>query len=245
MRPRRGEFLSDRIWYAPVHWILKAVGLLFGQVMLAPDDAVETDADIREYFFSLTYRELRPVLMDYKERYGADADAYARKWLPKWRARSVRIPDPVEKRLFDLLPPRMPTRKKLELAGNAWRRLGPKSQLSFTVNPETDADELAARVAATLEQVESRFRISGDIRKRFKWLEAGDGRRGKAFLRLYRQSRRDLAVQGAKEEVPRLQRKYADKRKYEADSKASRHPRSVIRIDGHVIELWFDRFPSR
>lgn len=236
--------MSGPIWYAPLHWVLNAVGLQFGRIMFAPTDTVETDADIREYFFSLTYRELRPILIDHKERYGGDADGYLRKWLPKWRARSVRVPEHIEKRLFDLLPPRMPARKKLELADNVWRRLGPKSQLSFVVEPETDADELAARVGATLDRVEDRFRVSRHIRNRFKWLEAGDGRRGKAFLQHYRRSRRDLAVQCVKEEVPRLQRKYADERKYEADLKASRRTRTVIRIDGHVIVLRFDGFPS-
>ena len=245
MRQRRREFVSGRIWSAPIHWMLKAVGLQYGLIMVGPEDTVKPDADIRDYFFSLTYRELRPILMDYKERYGADADAYARKWLPKWRARTASIPDQIEKRLFDLLPPRMPTRKKLKLAGNIWRRLGPKSQLSFTVEPDTDADELAARVATTLEQAESGFRIPRDIRQRFKWLEAGNGRSARAFLRHYQQSRRDLAVQSVKEEVPRLQRKYADERKYEADLKASRRTRKVIRIDGHVIVLRFDSFPSR
>lgn len=191
----------------------------------------QSDADIEEYFFSLNYEELKPVLIDYGKRYGDKAGKYAKELLPKWRARTVRMSELEAKRLYDLLPPRMPTRKKYELAGNLRRRFGPASQLTCTIGPDTDINEIAAHVTASMDQTLSQFRIPKYVINRFKWLAAGDARLAEDFLR---QAPKDLAVQRIKAEVPILQEQHKD------NNDTSKRQRGVIRIDNHVIEIWVD-----
>ena len=110
-----------------------------------------TDADLKAYFFSLPQSELNALLMEYGQRYGRVAEEYARETFSTWKSGGRRMSGLVAKRLFSLLPKRMPLSLKYELAGNVWQHFGPSSSHAFVVGVDTPVDEIAATVAQTLE----------------------------------------------------------------------------------------------
>ena len=61
--------------------------------------------DVKEYFFSLSPRQLQSILGDYGRKYGEQAQAYAAKTIAKWEAGHVHMSGLVARRLFDFLPP--------------------------------------------------------------------------------------------------------------------------------------------
>ena len=72
-----------------------------------------TDVDVKEYFFGLSNKQLEPILVEYGKSHGALAEAYARETMPNWRSENRRMSGMIAKRLFSLLPPRMPLKKKV------------------------------------------------------------------------------------------------------------------------------------
>jgi hypothetical protein len=105
-----------------------------------------TVSDVKKYFFSLKDAELNAVLAAYSRKYGASKEEYARQIFSRWKSGSTQMSGLIAKRLFDLLPPRMPIAKKLELAGNVWHHFGPSSRHHFTVGPNADPKLVMDRI---------------------------------------------------------------------------------------------------
>src|SRR5712671_1720746 len=82
------------------------------------------DEDVKKYFFSLSPAQLRPVLDEYEAKYGRDARRWAEKARPKWRSGRTKMGGTTAKRLFGLLPPRMPLPEKFSLVENLWEHFG-------------------------------------------------------------------------------------------------------------------------
>ena len=87
------------------------------------------DEDVKKYFFSLPSNQLRPILDEYEKKYGRKAREYAEEvGLSGWRSGRVTMSGMVKKRLFNLLPPRMPLLAKYSLVENLWNHYGPRSK---------------------------------------------------------------------------------------------------------------------
>jgi hypothetical protein len=99
-----------------------------------------TVSDVKKYFLGLTDAELNAVFVAYSRQYGPSKEAYARQAFSRWKSGRTQMSGSVAKRLFDLLPPRMPIATKLELAGNVWRHFGTTSTHHFTVGPNADTN---------------------------------------------------------------------------------------------------------
>jgi hypothetical protein len=109
-----------------------------------------TVSDVKKYFFGLEDAQLNAVFVAYSRQYGAPKEEYARLAFSKWKSGSTQMSGRVAKRLFDLLPPRMPIATKLELAGNVWRHFGTTSTHHFTVGPSADPKLVMDRIHETL-----------------------------------------------------------------------------------------------
>lgn len=193
------------------------------------------DQDVKTYFFGLCGTELDSVLIEYGKKYGVEAESYARNTMSKWRSGATKMSGMVAKRLFDLLPERMPERKKYELAENVWLHFGPASSHSYTVGPNADILVLSQKVADKLDQVVVSYGLPDSVKSRFNWLAAGDVSIKEQLLNHFRQLQKSLAVQKVSMEIPVLQ------------SQVLNYPdttglaRSLIKIHKHVVTITIDK----
>lgn len=193
-----------------------------------------TDRDVKEYFFSLERQELERILLEYGKKYGASAELYARSAMLRWKSGATKMSGDVAKRLFDLLPPQMPLKKKYELAENVWRHFGPKSSHSFSVGPEVDINSLAQSVASVLEEEVSNYSLPENLRRRFTWLSSGDIRVKEELLNYFREIEKKIALQKILLELPVLQRHFRD------NPTVSRQAKTLIQVHKHEISLRID-----
>ncbi len=194
-----------------------------------------TDKDVKEYFFSLSSSQLNSLLDEYGRKYGSTAKSYARKTYSNWKSGYTHMSGMVAKRLFSLLPPRMPISKKYELAENVWKHFGPQSNHSFTIGVNTDIDNIANIVSSKLDESVSEYNIPENIKNRFNWLSAGDVNLKEKLLNHFRQMQKSLAVEKAKSEIPVLQNQMRE------NPDITRHVKSVLQINKHQVGIWIDK----
>ncbi len=193
-----------------------------------------TDHDVKAYFFGLQGSELEEILSEYGRSFGADKEAYARQTLPKWRAGVTKMSGLVAKRLFNLLPPRMPLGKKYELAENIWRHFGPSTSHSYRIGPDANPDLVAEAVAAKLDESVTIYNVPENVRNRFDWLAAGDIGIKEQLLNHFRQLEKKIALEKIRLELPVLQRQVRD---HPLNTKFAR---TVLQVHKHEVSLWMD-----
>jgi hypothetical protein len=195
---------------------------------------VHKPSDVKTYFFGLTEAELNVVFSAYSQKYGAPKEAYARQAFSRWKSRSTQMSGLVAKRLFDLLPPRMPIATKLELASNVWRHFGTSSAHHFTVGPNADAKLVMDRIHGILTAAVQNYNIPQNVKNHFDWLAAGDVSIKEHLLNYFRQMDMKIATDSLREQLPVLQAQIRDH---------SGHTSSVhtkIQIHNHSVEIWID-----
>jgi hypothetical protein len=193
-----------------------------------------TVSDVKKYFFSLNAAELDAVFAAYSRKYGASKEEYARQVFSRWKSGSTQMSGLVAKRLFDLLPPRMPIATKLELAGNAWRHFGTSSTRHFTVGPNADLNLVIDRIREMLTDMIQDYNIPENVKNRFDWLAGGDVSVKEQLLNYFRQLDKKIATDSLNEQLPVLQAQMRDH---------SGHTGSVhttIDIHKHSVQIWID-----
>ncbi|WP_155499979.1 hypothetical protein [Pseudomonas chlororaphis] len=193
------------------------------------------DIDVKTYFFGLSGSELESILVEYGKMYGPEAENYARNTMHKWRSGVTKMSGMIAKRLFDLLPPRMPERKKYELAESVWLHFGPTSRHAYTAGPQADVAVLAQVVAEKLDQVVVSYGLPENVKARFNWLAAGDVIIKEQLLNHFRQLQKTIAAQKISLEIPVLQKQVLD------HSDTTGLVRSHIEIHKHVVSITVDK----
>lgn len=193
-----------------------------------------TDQDVKQYFFGLPARDLETVLCEYGQRFGRDAEQYARDIFPLWKTGARRMSGRVAKRLFGLLPEFMPLAKKYELAGNVWHHFGPSSRHSFIVGETADVSEIEARLVAKLEDVVLHYNVPENVQNRFTWLAAGDVRVKEQLLNYFRQAEKQLLLEKLKLELPVLQRHM------QSNPRTMHQARQSLAINKHQFDIWVE-----
>jgi hypothetical protein len=156
MRPRRR---GRRYRYSPRSAGQEAALRHIEEARAFSNEIGGTDADVKRYFFSLSGSTLDEIFLAYGKLNGKEAEQYARQTFQKWKSRSTQMSGLVVERLFNLLPPRMPTATKLELAGNIWRHFGPSSAHYFTVGPAADAKSVVDAISDKLNAAIQTYQI--------------------------------------------------------------------------------------
>ena len=105
----------------------------------------ETDTDVKEYFFSLSPSQLRPILNAYERQYGRGAREYAEETIPEWRSGRRRMSGQNASRLFQLLPRFMPLERKYKLVEALWMKFATRSEYSVSFRSNADARTITAR----------------------------------------------------------------------------------------------------
>ena len=191
-----------------------------------------TDQEVKQYFFGLDSRQLRDVLQAYGDRYGWKAQEYAEVTFHAWRSGRTRMSGMVAKRLFEMLPPRMPVADKLKLAERLWRHKGPRSRRTIVVGPRDDIHAVIRRIAAHVERTVIEHRIPSDLERRFNWLSDGDVDVKQMLLNHVEQMEKRLIVEGARRQLPvMLKHMQAD------GGRNIQRLAQVLKIGNHEIEI--------
>ncbi len=99
------------------------------------------------------------------------------------------------KRLFSLLPPRMPLSAKFSLVENLWEHFGPRSKEVLRIGLAADLDMIMGAVLDHVENVVANYKIPDNLEKRFTWLSAGEVHVKREILNCFRQKGKALAVE--------------------------------------------------
>lgn len=191
------------------------------------------DEDVKAYFFRLPEYELDSILREYGQMPGSSpvAEQYARETFHKWKAGTTKMSGLVARRLFSLLPKRMPLALKYELAGNIWRHFGPASSHAYVIGVNTPVENVVTTVVGVLDQVVTSYSVPSNVTARFDWLADGDVAIKEQLLNYFRQQEKALAVEKVRLEIPVLQKQLRD------------HPnvtslvRSVLQVHKHQIAI--------
>jgi hypothetical protein len=133
-----------------------------------------TDADVKEYFFSLPPCELAPILDAYEKKYGREARRYAEETIPAWRLGRRKMSGQNASRLFHLLPRFMPLERKYSLIESLWTKFAPRSEYSVSFGHNADAHSIKEIVGKHLNATVNEHSIPGYLQRRFEWLADGD-----------------------------------------------------------------------
>lgn len=168
------------------------------------DEIGGNDTDVKKYLFSLPFKSLELIFVQYGKQYGIVAENYARESFNQWKNGTKKMSGLIAKRLFNLVPPLMPLEKKYELAENIWRHFGPKSAHAFTIGPDADIDSLASLVSSQIDNTVTSYNIPTNIKARFNWLAAGDISKEEILLNYLREKQKKLVIDIIKFDVVNL-----------------------------------------
>jgi hypothetical protein len=193
------------------------------------------DADVKQYLFSLSDRELTQILDAYEARHGKPARDYARTTIRKWKDGRVQMSGDTAKRIFDLLPPRMPLSLKYQIVEKLWRHYGPSSRKHLRVGLDADLNAVVGVVRNHIEQVIVHHSIPERLEQKFNWLAAGDVHVKQQLLGHLRHRERSLVVQGAQMHLPVMMnhmREHGD---------STHHIVKVLNLGKHELEVVIDK----
>ena len=198
-----------------------------------------SDKDVKRYFFSLSSEQLGDIFEVYGKKYGWKPREYAEETIDKWRSGQVQMSGLVAKRLFNLLPPRMPLTEKYKLTEKLWHHVGPGSRKVLKIGLDTRVDDVVMAVRHHIEQVVTYYTIPETLEKRFEWLSAGDVQVKQELLNYLRQREKELVVDGVREQLPvMLKHLHMDEGGY------THRMAHILKVGKHEIELLLDKDAS-
>jgi hypothetical protein len=156
------------------------------------------DDIVKGAFFSLSGKALDFLLTKYGELYGEAARDYARQTIPKWRSGSVQMSGMVAQRLFDLMPPLMPTSQKHQIVEAIWKRYGPRSSKYVYVGPGSNPDAVLLEIERYFANLNVLHVIPPNLESRFDWLADHDVAAKQMLLNHFMDQQRRVAISSAR-----------------------------------------------
>jgi hypothetical protein len=195
-----------------------------------------TDVDVKKYFFSLAQGELDPILTEYGERFGSQAEEYARKAMPQWQSGKVQMSGTVAERLFKLLPPHMPISAKYKLTESLWTHFGPSSKKRLRIGINSDLNTALVAIDNHIEQVVTAYQIPKELEARFEWLSQGDVGAKQQLLNHFRSLECRLVSDGARLQLPVMINHFKS-----SAGDLTQRMAQILKIGKHELELLIDR----
>jgi hypothetical protein len=160
------------------------------------------DEDVKKYFFNLPQGELISALQEYQRIHGRLAGEYAFNTFNSWRTGRRAMSGLVAKRLFALLPGRMPLKDKYMLVESLWKFKGPRSTQHFFVGTDATLEEIHTLIEAHFTNVVQPHTIPSDIVKRFSWLANGDVGLQQQLCNHFASLEQPILLQGLAQRLP-------------------------------------------
>lgn len=195
-----------------------------------------TDKDVKEYFFSLSPKELQTIWDKYQANYGEEPRNYAEITLPKWRSGKVQMSGLVAGRLFSLLPPLMPISAKYALTKNLWEHMGPSSRKTLRIGLNGDITQVVEAVRAHIEEVVINYKIPDGLENRFNWLSEQDVHVKQDLLNNLLVAEKNLVVEGAQNQLPTMLAHMGS-----LSGEQTHRLAQVLKLGKHELEILIDK----
>ena len=195
------------------------------------------DEDVKKYFFDLPPQELRRTLLEYRRAHGDSAADYALQTFNSWRTGARRMSGLVAKRLFALLPKRMPLSDKYALVESLWRLKGPRSSKDFTIGNEVTVEEIQAHVKAHFNNVVQPHQIPGELIGRFSWLSDGDVGLQQQLYNHFTSLEQPILIEGLAQRLPL----FLEQIRHSVGASVVQN----LRIGNHEVNLHFQPKPGK
>lgn len=195
------------------------------------------DQDVKSYFFELPPERLSSILGEYRRTYGEAAGQYAYDTFHSWKSGSRRMSGLVAKRLFELLPKRMPLPDKYKLVESLWRVKGPSSRKQIFVGTDATVDEVRQTVEQHFNEIVTPHQIPSHIALRFKWLSEGDVQVQQDLYNYYSSLEKPLLVKGLEQRLPLLMN--------EIGKSLGTSISQTVKIGNHELTLTFHSKPGK
>jgi hypothetical protein len=141
----------------------------------------------------------------------------------------------VARRLYELLPPRMPVEERYTLVEGLWHHVGPRSHKTLRVGANVPVDEIMTAVDAHVDEVMTEYRIPEELQRRFRWLSQADVQAKQKLLNHRNALEKTLILDALRAQLPTLLRHACN----ETDSRTT-HLTRVFTIGKHELELIVD-----
>lgn len=195
-----------------------------------------SDQIVKQYFFSLSWSELAPILHEYGQKFGDSARKYAVATIPKWRSGQRRMSGLVAERLYGLLPRYMPLTVKHQVSKALWEKHGPTSRRLVLVGPNASVQEVERLVAEQIAEDVKAYSLPEAVRARFKWLADSDIDVQHQLLNELRRAEVELVKAAAHLKLPALLDHLRS-----ADGEYTQRLSEVFTVGKHEIEIRISR----
>jgi len=194
-----------------------------------------TDRHVKDHFLSLPAGELRPILASYEDRYGHRARETAEVSLPSWRAGSAIMGGRIARRLYELLPPRMPVEARYTLVEGLWRHVSSGSHRTLRVGADVPVNEVVTVVGTHVDAVMTGHRIPEELQRRFRWLSEADVQAKQDLLNHRNALEKTLILDAVRVQLPTM----LGHARSEAGARTT-HLAQIFTIGKHELELVVD-----
>ena len=158
--------------------------------------------DVRSMLFDLPRVRFARLLESYGARYGAAAQAYAEKTMPRWRSGAVKLSGQTAERMIDLLPRQLDTAQRFALVKRLCEHHRPNAQHRVTIqanNPQVGLGRLK-ELLSELGGVPAFKYLPSHVIDTVTWLNDHDARAARVLLsEVDRQLNRDTHVSAERE----------------------------------------------
>ena len=199
------------------------------------DEVGHADALVKDVFFSLSGRSRECLFKQYEDLYGTSAKDYAQQTVSSWLSGKVKMSGMVAKRLFNLMPPFMPTTQKHKIVEAIWKRYGPTSSKFVYIGPNSDADTVIAEIDSNLKNLNVLYKIPEKLEKQFDWLSDNDVTVKQQLLNYFMNEQRNLAMTSVRINLPML----LTKMRLDTEGKITKLSH-VVFVGNHSLEIKAD-----
>lgn len=196
-----------------------------------------SDTDVKKYFFGLSASELRPIFDDYEKAYGSDAREYAESTVPLWKNGKRKMAGQTAKRLYSLLPSRMPVQARLNLVRTLWITYREYRNIYLVFGPDVSAHDVGECVKGHLNEVAKGHEIPDRFKRRFTWLSDGDSAVYEQLLNYCLGLERDLARRAAEGAV----RVVSETLENSGNARMLQSFKRTVEVDGCRVTLILDK----
>jgi len=137
----------------------------------------------------------------------------------------------VAKRLFDLLPRRMPLQMKFSLVKKLWDHFCPTSSKTYYIGRNPNLKDLDSKVSVHFQKQVQDYYIAPALAERFNWLAAGDVRVKQDLENYFQELKKHNIAEALGERLRVLQEHLGN---YSEDQTIQ-----VVKIGNHVLKVKF------
>jgi hypothetical protein len=190
---------------------------------------------VKRFLFGLNDRDRSRVFNRYEKLHGRSKRTYADSVFDKWKAGTVRMGGEIAARIYDLLPPLMPTAVRYEIAKVLWEKYSPSSVEHYRVGFDCETQIVVGTVQHCLLSKVVPKCIPEQLKGQFDWLSGDDVTVQEDLLGYLQQLETTVIRADAQHRIPMLVNMATQRGSMVSDFD------QTYQVGKHVVHLHFSR----